>query len=155
MAKEKICVCCNKPFSDRGNNAIYCSESCSRRSTVNKAKAAKRAAGINKVAHIIYQAYDCKCALCGWQATNELIILNGKAHYSKGNEIHHITPLSKGGEDSLDNLILLCPNHHKQADMGLIPKDTLIKHLKKYDSSEENWKSIKSECADTIAGLIF
>lgn len=33
-------------------------------------------------------------------------------------EIHHIIPLSVGGEDSLDNVIALCPNCHRGKHFG-------------------------------------
>lgn len=33
-------------------------------------------------------------------------------------EIHHIVPLSKGGEDSIDNTIALCPNCHRKRHYG-------------------------------------
>ena len=28
-------------------------------------------------------------------------------------EAHHVLPVARGGETELDNLILLCPRHHK------------------------------------------
>jgi 5-methylcytosine-specific restriction endonuclease McrA len=36
-------------------------------------------------------------------------------------EVHHIIPLGKGGEDTLDNTIALCPNCHRQFHFGLSP----------------------------------
>jgi 5-methylcytosine-specific restriction protein A len=33
-------------------------------------------------------------------------------------EAAHITPKCKGGGETLDNIILLCPNHHKEFDLG-------------------------------------
>lgn len=33
-------------------------------------------------------------------------------------ETHHIIPLSEGGEDTADNTICLCPNHHREAHFG-------------------------------------
>ena len=33
-------------------------------------------------------------------------------------EIHHKLPLSEGGEDTLDNVVALCPNCHRQAHYG-------------------------------------
>lgn len=30
-------------------------------------------------------------------------------------ESHHIQPLSEGGEDNIENVIALCPNHHREA----------------------------------------
>ncbi len=33
-------------------------------------------------------------------------------------ETHHITPLSEGGHDAIDNVISLCPNDHMLAHFG-------------------------------------
>ena len=33
-------------------------------------------------------------------------------------EVHHVTPLSEGGEDSIENAICLCPVHHREAHHG-------------------------------------
>ncbi|NWJ82977.1 HNH endonuclease, partial [Enterobacter sp. SECR19-1250] len=35
-------------------------------------------------------------------------------------EVHHIEWLSKGGEDSVENAIALCPNCHRQAHYGAL-----------------------------------
>jgi len=35
-------------------------------------------------------------------------------------EVHHIEWLSKGGEDSVENAIALCPNCHRQAHFGVL-----------------------------------
>lgn len=49
--------------------------------------------------------YAGQCQLCRWPS---------QTHY--GNQLceaHHIQWLSRGGEDELHNLVLLCPNHHR------------------------------------------
>ncbi|MFM0050992.1 EVE domain-containing protein [Caballeronia grimmiae] len=33
-------------------------------------------------------------------------------------EVHHILPLSQGGADTIENVICLCPAHHKEAHFG-------------------------------------
>lgn len=33
-------------------------------------------------------------------------------------ETHHIQPLSEGGSDAVENVIALCPNHHREAHFG-------------------------------------
>ncbi|WP_085637816.1 MULTISPECIES: PIN-like domain-containing protein [unclassified Pseudomonas] len=44
------------------------------------------------------------CSVCGFQSNPDRSIL----------EIHHITPRSEGGSDSADNIIVICPNCHKE-----------------------------------------
>lgn len=45
----------------------------------------------------------------------------------KGLEVHHITPIEQDKDRLLDNynLICLCQEHHKQAEIGKIDKDYL------------------------------
>jgi hypothetical protein len=40
-------------------------------------------------------------------------------------DAHHILPKSKGGTQTVENGILLCPNCHRLADCGLIPAEEL------------------------------
>lgn len=37
-------------------------------------------------------------------------------------EAHHIISLGKDGPDTVENIIALCPNHHRQAYFGLDAK---------------------------------
>lgn len=39
---------------------------------------------------------------------------------TKGVEVHHIVPLSKGGSDEPENLALMCSQCHDDADAGLL-----------------------------------
>lgn len=43
-------------------------------------------------------------------------------------EVHHIQPLAKGGKDTINNTVALCPNCHREAHFG-INKDRLKKKL--------------------------
>lgn len=43
--------------------------------------------------------------------------------------VHHITPRSEGGTNEFSNLITLCPNHHKLADLKIIS----LEHLRNFD----------------------
>lgn len=53
-------------------------------------------------------------------------------HYYQFLDIHHIsgTNIKRSGrkhsKNTLDNVVLLCPNHHREADFGQIPKETLL-----------------------------
>jgi hypothetical protein len=57
----------------------------------------------NSWSKAIKQFVGDKCVRCGW---NEA-----------GCEAHHIIPKSKGGLNTLQNAIVLCPNCHKLADL--------------------------------------
>ena len=49
--------------------------------------------------------YEGMCQLCGW---------NPKYLYRRNlYEAHHVHWLSRGGDDALHNLVLICPNHHR------------------------------------------
>jgi putative restriction endonuclease len=64
-----------------------------------------------KLAHDIKALYNHKCQVCG------VAIPTKNGFYSEG---AHIKPLGKphNGDDSLANLICLCPNHHVMFDKG-------------------------------------
>lgn len=52
----------------------------------------------------LQELYQGKCQICLWNPTNiyEHYLCQG----------HHFHWLSRGGEDSLENMVLICPNHH-------------------------------------------
>lgn len=50
-----------------------------------------------------------KCEICGWDRSSV--------------DLCHIIDRSDGGSDKEDNLVLLCPNHHRLFDHGLLNKD--------------------------------
>lgn len=51
------------------------------------------------------RAYGYKCHICG---------------YDKFVNVCHIKPRFKGGDDLLENAVVLCPNHHAEFDYGII-----------------------------------
>jgi 5-methylcytosine-specific restriction endonuclease McrA len=47
--------------------------------------------------------------------------------WSEGScDTHHIIPKSEGGEYSIENGVILCPNCHRLADAGKINKQELF-----------------------------
>lgn len=56
------------------------------------------------LANQLKRIYEGKCQICG------SVPYNGE--YGNITEAHHIKWLCRGGSDTLDNLVLLCPNHH-------------------------------------------
>jgi 5-methylcytosine-specific restriction protein A len=57
-----------------------------------------------KLVKDLYQLYAGRCQLCAFDSP----VVYGTASA----EAHHIVYLSRGGDDLLDNMALLCPNHH-------------------------------------------
>lgn len=64
----------------------------------------------NKTIALIKILRNFECQICG------LSIL--KRDGNKYIEAAHITPKHEKGKESADNIILLCPNHHKEFDLG-------------------------------------
>lgn len=52
----------------------------------------------------IHEMYHGRCQICGF---DPILLYGVEACHA-----HHLMYLSRGGADSLDNMILLCPNHH-------------------------------------------
>lgn len=73
-------------------------------------------------------------------------------------ERHHIKPYSLGGEHTTDNLILLCPNHHRRAHKGQISLEELKKrkstHLKQ-DRIPGAFRTLSDELIFKLGNNIF
>lgn len=71
-----------------------------------------------------------KCQICGFSVLKK----DGELYV----ESAHIVPKRKKGTELPENILILCPNHHKEFDLG---KLTIIKHNKNIISFELNGKS--------------
>lgn len=67
-----------------------------------------------KIVEELKKLYKNKCQICG-----EFIDMGNGIKYS---EVHHIHPIGKehNGVDNKYNMIVLCPNHHKMFDLGIL-----------------------------------
>ena len=52
----------------------------------------------------LQEIYRGRCQICRWDSKSRY-----HHHLSQG---HHLQWLSRGGSDSLSNMVLVCPNHH-------------------------------------------
>lgn len=52
----------------------------------------------------IHEIYRGRCQICGF---DPVLVYGVDAYHA-----HHLVYLSRGGEDVLNNMVLLCPNHH-------------------------------------------
>jgi len=64
----------------------------------------------NLLAYLVKKAKDFQCQLCTH--------LKFTPTHSYEIQVHHITPLSQGGEDTSRNMIVLCEKHHDKAHQG-------------------------------------
>ena len=165
--ETKVCAHCGNTYEydpSLNRNRKYCSLSCQRKANANarNSQNPKRLSVYNckgKIAPLVLERYGRRCAICGWQAySGDVSTINGTRFKANGNEIHHIVSVKDGGLSEWNNLILLCPNHHKLANMGLISVEELSRHvLPQYTEAErENIRrKAISNSADRIANAIF
>jgi predicted HNH restriction endonuclease len=59
--------------------------------------------------------YDGRCQICSWAPRS--------VYGFDLCEAHHVRWLSRGGDDALENLVLVCPNHHRAIHTGDAPYD--------------------------------
>lgn len=158
MEETQTCPTCGKVFTYQrqgGAKRKYCSTSCARRAdTSNTYKRISDNSHKGYLSGELIARYKGRCAICGWRATEELLIISGKMQKAYGNEIHHIVSVKDGGRANEDNLILLCPNHHKQADLGIISIEELRSYLREGMTDQEK-QAAKDSSVDAIAAAIF
>lgn len=97
---DRICSYCGGPLPP--NRHKYCSNDCWRTANI-EANPHQR--------HVTIPALDRRCAICGWELT-PTGPRGGCMWHRSCAEIHHILPVSEGGENTLDNLIALCHDCH-------------------------------------------
>ena len=110
VLRMKVCIKCGTNITWRGSKAKYCKKCARQNVSESQLKLIKEhnARSLKYKNKILY-LYDRKCAICKWS-------LGGVGNKpSNGLEIHHVRPVTQGGEDNIENLILLCPNCHKMA----------------------------------------
>jgi hypothetical protein len=61
------------------------------------------------------ELYAGECQICGWAPRNR--------YGTELCEAHHVRWLSRGGDDALTNLVLVCPNRHRVIHRGDAPFD--------------------------------
>lgn len=115
--KKQIGICqhCGSGFEYYPSvrpRAAYCSYACkaaehhTKVSGKNSGTWKGNARGKVSARNLATRYFPQHCAKCGW----------AKASCDS----HHIVSVSDGGVNNLSNLIVLCPNHHRMADEGMI-----------------------------------
>lgn len=161
--REKICLICNKAIPAerlKSNRVKYCSEACARKAEAHKRmkQIAKKTNSLKSIADTILIVYDSKCAICGWRLADKAFLYKDNFNKSLGCEIHHIKPVKDGGANDFTNCILLCPNHHKAADWGVISQEELKTYLLSEQEIEKRLNDFKQNAmcktVDAVANAI-
>lgn len=116
-----LCVICGKEFwyyKTMGNTGRYCSRKCAGADHWRKVGGRKNRnwKGDERCLSVMNQFrkrhLPNKCAICGWKEA--------------GCDGHHIIPRKDGGTNNLGNTIVLCPNHHRLANVGILSQQYLL-----------------------------
>lgn len=103
---DRTCINCNHNFKSKCADTKYCTNSCKqqyrRKQIITKNYATKSLQRI--LGHL-------PCELCGWSDSIR--------------DVHHIIPVSKGGKNTLDNVLVLCPNHHRMIHHNLVSEEAV------------------------------
>lgn len=115
----RVCDVCGTGFTfntSRRQNARFCSTRCTGQGLGLERLGTRPGKGyysdprsFRNVARFYFLP---KCAHCGWQKA--------------ACDVAHIVPRKGGGTDTVDNVILLCPNHHREYDTGQITQDEIL-----------------------------
>jgi len=102
IPKEKQMEYINKKIEELSKEAQNITEP--------KERLVKHKQRFNKLKPWIKKKFNNKCQFCDYTFMQK----NGQ-NYS---EVCHIIPWNKSHDDSAENLLVLCPNHHKEFDLG-------------------------------------
>ena len=109
----KACEVCGTEFTYYPAvrpSARYCSRKCKgvgHTATMTGRRYVEEYTSHNTFRVMVRRYFIPGCALCGWDEANC--------------DVCHIIARKHGGSDDVSNVILLCPNHHRVFDRGLIP----------------------------------
>ncbi|MCW3098537.1 MAG: hypothetical protein JWL77_4155 [Chthonomonadaceae bacterium] len=65
----------------------------------------------------LHASNENRCAACGWTPPPFMELFTVTGHKPSIIELHHVIPVSAGGQDTEENVVPLCPNHHRIADI--------------------------------------
>lgn len=110
---KHVCRYCGRTYSNNSKISFYCSRNCKARFYYYRAR---KNSSSNHTGLLKKLRRSSPCEICGWaEATRD---------------VHHILSASKGGKDVNNNLIVVCPNHHRMIHRNLISQNDLVKIAK-------------------------
>lgn len=131
-----ICKHYANTFKSSSLIAKYCSQSCK----LKNYRIKKKSGNIyDRQLETLIKEYSCE--ICGWNLASR--------------DAHHIIHVSKGGKSIIENLISVCPNHHRMIHSNLLSQDYLCQIAKSRtisSSLESLLIKIKSKEQDANSG---
>lgn len=113
--KTYKCFFCGKEFKRRPYKAInkrqFCSLGCFYTFNRGLQPGTMQRNVKRKVFKIAFESYGKRCEICG---------------YALSVDVHHLIPRSQGGTNDPGNLSVLCPNHHREADLGILRPEDIV-----------------------------
>jgi len=110
------CLWCGKELPNRRRHYCKPKDEFEFPTHKDKCHCASHDLGVSPIRRLVHRLYKFECQECGKHfsyftpAGAELPIHSG--------ENHHKIALKDGGEDIIDNMILLCKKHHKEKTFG-------------------------------------
>lgn len=100
-----------------------------------------------KIVKELKALYKNKCQVCG-----KTIDLGNGIMYS---EVHHIQPLGNqhNGVDNKSNMLVLCPNHHKMFDLGILSIDPIDSRTLLHINCNDNLDKKKIEFKHLVSNV--
>lgn len=120
---ETKCECCLNKFtvySARAGRRRFCSKSCAVKNSNKNRKGITYNAKVSFRKRLI-DKYGMRC-------------MKSDCTYYKIVQAHHLEEKSKGGKDTIENGILLCPNHHAEFHAGFISLKELFESKQNIDN---------------------
>lgn len=108
--QEYTCLVCNTSFKAIAP-AKYCSSACKSKNYRQKQVTEQFS---TRALQTLFK--NLPCEICGWKEATR--------------DIHHIIPVSKGGKNTLCNIIVVCPNHHRMIHRDLVSQEAIFQALK-------------------------
>lgn len=110
--ETKTCLYCKKKFLHIPYKGLgkFCSKACFYSSKKGKQPWHPNQNVRRKLKEIAFDVYGYKCEIC---------------EYSITVDIHHLIPRSQNGSNNINNIAVLCPNHHREYHIGLLVKEDI------------------------------
>ena len=105
---DVVCDYCGKPskrFPSQVKEKNYCNRSCLSKTKTHENNGNWRGGQWKYIQKEVLIRDENRCLVCGF----DLVV-----------DVHHITSRRQGGTDAPENLVTLCPNHHRMTHAGII-----------------------------------